>query len=599
MVQNPGPRDADSASFAYTHIGNQRDKHSWLMDKHRQHKSRVATTTNVAVGNWFVEWPDLSTTAEAPTVANIVELGIQHWSAVGGAVLPSIKAPIDQTENRTTAKPAARKRERRLRELFEASNASELASLLWGDYAGGGSAVAGVWCNFEEKDKSKRNPYIIRFDPRHAYPIKDSRGNITELHVARKISRGEIAAEYPQHKLTFEKSKEEDVEEWFWYTADRVQHQLVDVSREGRKNNRNIVLVDEEWKLGFVPAWETMLPTFDGQRRGVFDQAIHILRTMQRLMLMTVWSTEEHAFPAIATYDAVNPEDFGPGANIQLRSSEGRVDRLGPTAHFDVKDLIARLGEEAGKQSVYPQQLSGDPGASIVSARGIGASMGALDARLAVAHKQFEILFGKVGGYLLAFDEVFCDADKKITGDGTDVGKAEDYRPSTHVAGNWSSVATYGIGAGSDPANIEVRLAMHLSNGLLSRETARHQLPFLDDPDGEDVKVMRQAMQDSFVQGILAQAQQGDPTLAAKALELMQTDDVDLDAVITELVEALVNPEPPPGQAGGDPALEAVQGAESLARGGIPGNAEQAPEGAGIGLPPMGQILGQDARLVS
>lgn len=600
MTFDPGPRSADSAQGAYTFMGSDRDRHDWLMDKHRSHKTRVNTVTNVSIGNWFVEWPDLSQTAEAPAVANTVELGIQHWMAVGGAMLPSFKAPMDPSADRKKERPASRKRERRVRELMEASNLSEMMSLFWGDYAGTGSAVIGVWANFHEKDKAKRNPYLIRFDPRHTYPLKDARGNITELHVARKISKGELAAEWPNVKDVFKKSRDEDVEEWFWYTADRVRHQLVDVSKDGRNKNRNVVLTDEEWKLGFVPAWEVMVPSFDGQRRGIFDQSIHILRTMQRLMLLTIYSTEQHSFPTTVAFDAVNAEDFGPGATIQLRSAEGRVDVLGPSAHFDVKDLIARLGEDAAKQSVYPQQLTGDPGASIVSARGIGASMGALDARLAVAHKQFEIGLGKVAGYMLAFDEVFCDAEKTIKGDLTDTGKAEPYLPSTHVAGNWTVAATYGIGAGSDPANVEVRLSMHLGNGMISRETGRQQLPFLEDPDAEELKILRQNMHDSFVQGILAQAQAGDPTLAARAIELMKNDTVDVDAVIGQLVEALINPEPAAqGPAGGDPALQALQGAESLARGGIPGNAEQAPPGAGMQLPPMGQLLNQDARLVS
>jgi hypothetical protein len=284
---------------------------------------------------------------------------------------------------------------------------------------------------------------------------------------------------------------------------------------------------------------------------------------------------------------------------VQYRSSEGRIDRLGPQAHFDVKDLIARLGEEAGKQSAYPQQLSGDPGASIVSARGINASMGALDARLALAHKQFEVLFGKVSGFLLAFDETFCYGEKTIVGDLRDTSKAEAYDPGKDVKGRWVATATYGIGAGSDPANVEVRISMHLANGLISRETAREQLPYLEDPDAEPILQLREAMQDSVIQGILAMAQGGDPSMAAEALKLLNSDEVDLDEIVAKLVEALTAPPeaPPGGGGGGDPALAAMQGAESLARGGVPGQAEQAPPGAG--LPPMGAMLGQDARMVS
>lgn len=593
MSQTPGPSSINSSVFAHNNLGSDLARRDFLVDLHSAHKNRVNTVTNIASGNWYVEWPDLSQTPEAPTIANQVEIGIQHWTSIGGAIVPSVRVPINKAADRRSEKASARKRERRIRELWEASNVSELASMWWGDYAGTGSALMGAWVNFEEKNKAKRNPYLVRFDPRHAYPLKDNNGNVTELLVARKISKAELKAMYPEYEGVFKRADDEQIEEWFWYKSDRVKHVVVDVSAEGRKVNRNVVLVDEEWDLGFVPVWEVMLPSFDGQRRGVFDQAIHILRTMQRLMLMTILSTEEHAFPAIGSYDVINPEEFGPGADIRYRSSEARLDRLGPTSHFDVKDLVARLGEEAAKQSYLPQQLTGNPGASIVSARGIAASMGALDARLAVAHKQFEVGFGKVSGFLLAMDEVFCDGEKTIVGDERDNSDAEPYMPSKDVAGSWVVTATYGIGAGSDPSNIEMRLNMNTSNGLLSRTTARRNLPFLEDPDGEPLNMFREAMQDSIVQGILAMAQGGDPSMAAKALDLISNKGTeDFDSVLGELVDAILLPDQSAGSSASVPL-----GAESLARGGIPGNAEDAP--SGLGLPPLGQLLGQDARLVS
>jgi hypothetical protein len=576
-------------------MGSLLDRRDWLVTKHQEEKDRVRTVTNVANGEWHTEWPDLTQTSEAPTVANTIEMGIGHWSSIGGAVLPSIRVPVGASEQRSNAKRGARKRERRLRELWQASNASELMAQWWADYSGCGFAVAGVWVNFGEKDPSKRNPYMVRYDPRHTYTILDPHGNVAELLVARKFSAGELKARYSGEQLGsgIQDSKEEDVEEWFWYTHDRLRHILADTSKEGRSKGRYSVIADIENPFGVVPVVEVVRPTFDGQRRGLFDQAIYLLRTMQRLMLLTIASTEENSFPTVVEYDIANPEDFRPGGVVHKRSAEGSIERLGPTAHFDVKDLIARLSEEASQSAVYPRQLTGDPGASIVSARGISASMGALDARLALAHKQFEVALGKVSAIMLMADEKFCYGDKTIKGDWRDDSPAETYNPERDVNGAYDVRCTYGIGAGSDPNNIEVRLNMNLAAGLISQETAREQLPFLEEPEREPIRILREAMKQALVTGVLTQAQNGDPSMAAKALELLQKEDVNLDEIIQELVGALA----PPAPAGGDPAAEALQMGESLARGGIPGQAEQGPPGGG--LPPLGQILGQDARFVS
>lgn len=593
-----GPTDVGSGSgTSSVSVGDLLDRRDWLLTKHQEEKDRVQTVTNIANGDWYIEWPDLSQTSEAPTVANTIEMGIGHWSSIGGAVLPSIRVPVGASESRSQGMRGARKRERRLRELWAKSNMSELMAQFWADYAGAGFAVMGVWVNFDEKDKKKRDPYIVRYDPRHTYTILDENGDVAEMLVARKFSGGELRARYYGRSFVnhFSESNDEDVEEWFWYKPDKLMHIIADTSKDGRKGQRWQVLTDVENPFGCVPVVEVVRPTFDGQRRGMFDQAIHLLRTMQRLMILTIESTEENSFPTIVEYDTVNPEDFRPGGIVHKRSADSTVERMGPSAHFDVKDLIARLGEEASQAAVFPRQLTGDPGASIVSARGISASMGALDARLAVAHKQFEVGCQKISKFLLMADEKFCYGEKTITGDWRDKSPAEKYDPRTDVNGAYEVRCTYGIGAGSDPNNIEVRLNMNLAAGLISQETAREQLPFLEEPDREPLRIMREGMQQALLAGVLAQAQQGQPAPAAEALKLLDKEDASMDEVIEKLVEFLAPPEPQGGDMGMGGALGAMQGAESLARGGIPGSAEQAPPG----LPPLGAMLGQDARYVS
>ena len=602
-ITNPGPTAIDSAATGaevYVDLGDRWARRDFLVQKFKETHERVKTITNVVTGDWYVEWPDLSQTPEAPTIANLIELGINHWSSVGGALLPSIRVPTNVADGRAGQKARSRKKERRLREVWKNSNTSELAALLWGDYAGAGYAVCGAWANFSEKSLSKRSPYMQRFDPRHCHILKDENGNVTELLVARRISKTELKARWPDEwKGVFGKSRDEDIEEWYWYEKDRFFYAIVDVNKDHRGKKQNtMVLVDETNDLGFVPVWEAVRPTFDGQRRGVFDQTIHILRTMHRLMMMTIYSSEEHAFPATLEYDVVNPGDFGPGASMHGRSPESKFERISPTSHFDVKDLIARLADQAQQGATLPQQLSGEPGASIVSARGINASMGALDARLALAHRQFEVLFGKVSGFLLAVEETYCDGLKQILGDYRDSGKqAEEFNPGEDIAGVWDARCTYGIGAGSDPQNTEVRITMHHREGLLSAETARENLPYLEDPDGEKVKVLREEAQKAVMAGVFTMAAEGGQVEPAAALlKELTKDDADADEAIANLIEFVMNPPQQQEGAGGAPGgAGAALEAESLARGGIPGNASDLPQQSAV-LPPLGQLMGQDSR---
>ena len=548
------------------------DRRNQLIETHSEWKARVKEVTSIVNGEWHMLWQNLTATAEAPSVANIIEMGIHHWSAIGGAVIPSVRVPVPVNKDLKGGERAARKRERRVHELWTGSNINELMAQWWGDYAGAGAAYCGVWSDFS-KDPKDRDPYLQRLDPRYCYPIKDTKGNIIELLVAKRVSTDVILKQYPVARGILD-PKITEVEEWFWFYPDKYVHMIADASRKGMQKRTGIILTEEENKLGRVPVVEVSVPSFDGQSRGIFDQTRHILRTMHRLMTLTITSSEEEVYPPVFEYDVMNPDDFGPGAVIHGRSPEARMERMQSRSHFDAKDLIGRLASEARAQASFPGQLSGDPGASIVSARGIEASMGQIDARLALAHKQFETFLERGTEILLGFDEKYCDGEKTIHGDAADKKKPEIFIPSRDIAGHYENNVRYGIGAGTDPSNREMRLAMNLNQNLISRETARDEMDFLEDPTREEVRIVRQRVTDSLMEGIYQQAAQGNVEIAAQLLQSMGKENKDLNEIVDELLENLNQPAPEqPGMPGGLPA-----------EGGLPPEAASLPSLGSLGI---------------
>jgi hypothetical protein len=310
-------------------------------------------------------------------------------------------------------------------------------------------------------------------------------------------------------------------------------------------------------------------------------------------MALTIERSEEEVYPAVAAYDVEDFDKFGPGSTHTYRSSEGRIDRFTPQSTFDVKDLISRLENQSRFQSVYPVQLTGDPGASIASARAITASQGALDARLAQAHRDFEWFLSYTNSLTLQFDEVYCPGKKTIYGDSHDRKKPENFNPEKDIAGAYEVTRSYGLGAGADPTNRETRLQLHLSSGLISKKTARGELDFLEDGDDEEKQFQKEQMIMATSQGILAQAGQGNAMIAPMYFKLLNDPDLTMEEVIEQFFQlqeeataaAAAAAQQQGGQSTGGP-LDAGVAAESLARGGIPGNAEGLPAGAALpGLP--------------
>ena len=207
------------------------DRRNQLIETHSEWKARVKEVTSIVNGEWHMLWQNLTATAEAPSVANIIEMGIHHWSAIGGAVIPSVRVPVPVNKDLKGGERAARKRERRVHELWTGSNINELMAQWWGDYAGAGAAYCGVWSDFS-KDPKNRDPYLQRLDPRYCYPIKDTKGNIIELLVAKRVSTDVILKQYPVARGILD-PKITEVEEWFWFYPDKYIHMIADASRKG------------------------------------------------------------------------------------------------------------------------------------------------------------------------------------------------------------------------------------------------------------------------------------------------------------------------------------------------------------------------------
>jgi hypothetical protein len=568
-----------------------------LIQAHQAWKERVTNITRVINGEWYRVWPDLTREPLAPTVANTIEMGVTHFASIGGSMVPSIRVPVPHMESGPEGSRGAAKRERRLREIESASNIHKLLAQWFGDYSGSGAAAAFIWADFS-KPPEERNPVIHRLDPRNYYPVVDPQGDVVECLIARKIHSYELERIVPGLKGQLD--TDSIVEEWYWFEQDRIRHMLVDVSPKGRQLNRGWTLVDVENTMGVVPVVEIARPTFDGERRGMHDQTVHIMRVQHHLMALTIERTEEETYPAVAGYDVEGIDKFGPGATMTYRSSEGKIDRFQPQSHFDVKDLIQRLENQARFQSVYPQQLTGEPGASIASGRAIAASQGALDARLAQAHRDFEWFLERVNDRALRIDETFCFGPKTIYGDNHDRKKPETFDSQRDIAGAYEVNRSYGLGAGSDPTNRETRLQMHLQAGLISKKRAREELDFLDEEDEEEKQTQKEAMIMAVSQGILAASAQGDATIAPMYFKLLNDPDLTMEEVIIKFHEeqekaaqaAAAAAQGSPGPGGGDP-FAPVEAAESLSRGGIPGNAEGLP--ASAALPSLPGIMGEGA----
>lgn len=184
-------------------------------------------------------------------------------------------------------------------------------------------------------------------------------------------------------------------------------------------------------------------------------------------------------------------------------------------------------------------------------------------------------------------DEKHVDREKPLS---RPVARKKSYKPSTDIAGNYVTKVIYGAGAGLDRLNADVRIIQHLGARLISRETAREQLDYLDERSEEQDKIDRELGADALVQKFFTEApweliaqvldEQDKGTPVSQAIRKVT-------AVLREQAAAQATAEPEPVQEGEAPQPATER--EALEKGAIPseGGATE-PKFQG---PPITQIL--------
>lgn len=610
-VGAPGPREVlqTGAGADWINPKDLYERRDYLVQLHRDHKHRIRRIRNIINGNWYTEWPDVSPGPEIPAVSNVIHQVFEHWVSLFSSQKPMIKVPPPANRDVKGGKRAARKRERRLRGRWHDSNMTQILGQIGGDYVSTGVATLAAWANFEEPDTTKRNPYVLRFDPLHTYPQNDSKGNLTELLVARCRDPVSWRKEHPEYAHLFKDTQDSELEEWYWYTDDMFYYCVADISFSGRKKNAFVCLEKMENRLGMIPVWEARHPTADGQRRGMLDQAIGPQRQAHLLTLKRLQAIDMEIFSPTFEYNTIKPEEHGPGSVVSGRSSDAKFEKMQWRSSFDVATQIEQIKEDLRQESAFPQQLQGQPGASIVSARGTQSVQGQIDAKLASAQSQIAMLCEKASAGMLMIDEMFCPGTRTIVGDDRERLTPEAYDPEKDVMGNYEVTVSYGIGLGSDPTARELRLQTHYTNQAISMEKYRDELGYVDDPDKEDIRILRMKLGEATFAGLLQRIAQGEiGPIVEEAWKLVSQEEANKEEVIEKLIEALripaqpPQPDPmgmapqvpglPPGMGGQmlGPQGDGVALAESLARGGSGGTGGP-PSGPGPAMPPVQQLL--------
>jgi hypothetical protein len=589
------------------------ERRDWAITYHQRWKAQIRLADGFDRGNWSMRWSDDSSEQTPPYVENIYSQSWQDKMATAGALVPELHVPHRQGTKLQQAESQAARRRRVYLSYLDRGRIRRNLRPVYGDWFHTGASFLMPWCGWQDQfgvntPPAERLPYVLRTDPRQVYPIEwDDRDTLTHTLVIRRRRLLDLERQWGREHPTIARFRaklgpgrdQHYLDEVYYFDtycwAVGLLASMVPPNMQGNEFVPADALQGgdriSEFLLGPEPHYLPACPmvaakrnTTDGRLEGALLDVIPTLATAHNFMGKLLDDADLNIYAPVVLDNIKNPLEYGPGAVlVGTGSGPARIEHARAPVNFEATQVVNQLIDQARNQAFQPRQRAGDPGASIVSAKGIVASLGSFNSELAWAQGDVEVALEEVLSKTAAFDETHCYGRKTIRGMEGGAHWTESYDPTVLFANDYRLFVSYGDASGLDAQNHLVRLGTGSQLGWMSRRTAAQKSGLVDDALQEQRDIDLEKLADVMIQQVIpAAAQQGDWEPAQRFAELIDNDKNTSVAAVLKMISELTGRAQPAGMPGaegppGQSPADVIRMVRSLSSGGIPGQAEGLP----------------------
>lgn len=541
-------------------------------DGFRDHKERIENFKRVYRGEWIQRLPDGNSRTVKPLIENAAKRAIHDIAGLcRGARSSVVFVPESDSDS---AMIAAQVRESIADTHWETGRGRKIEKKLYMDLIGTGIASLAV----SQDPKHSDYPTFTRLDPSNCYP--DVRNGLLQDMVYIEEIKSRVAARmFGDDLLPPDAYDTSSLVEY--YDDKQVVRAIVYKSKSSATSQAKI-LTRWEHKLERVPIAFVQAETFDDAFRGLLDQAEGALTARNDIVQYMMDYIESMVHAPFQERGILNAEDTpGPWTiyHHDTTLQDTFMRRTEPAAPAgSVFGLMSYLGEQTQGETVQPPSRVGQVTQSIASGSFVNSTQGQLTTLVEELQDMMADLRQQATYIAMDVDEHWLDFEKPMV---RAVGRKRTYTPGKQIDGYHFCRVQFGAMQGITKLDADVRVLNHKGAGLISDQTAREQVDYLDDPTSEQDLIDKETMKASFLQRIGTDPNIP-PYIIANVL-LHQSDGDSLIEAIRKVAPDLVTlPTPQEQQAG----AEAPAGPE-----GIPQPQPGEPAGEPTG-PVQGQIPG-------
>lgn len=583
-------------------------------------KTQINLVDLIANDKWEILWPDDEAEDSDPLVENTYLQALEDKTYAAGTVLPRMFTIARRGTRKDRAESNAARRKRVYSAYWDRSMLPKQAKKFYRDALHTGAAYAMPWLNWNTPDgrptmPDERHPFFMKVNPRQVFPLAyDEMDRMTSGIIMRQRRIRDLRRSWNNHpaieRFASDSRMRFDVEpEWLeeiWVLDEH--HWGVAIADSGLppewqgspvapggvgRGSTNVEWVHnpEEHRLIHNPLVEMRRVSVDDMPRGALIDIVPQLKVAQNFMARLLEDLEMNIYAPTLLENIENSHEYGLGA-VLIGNGNGRasIQRDRPNVNFEAQQTVRDILEQTRRQAFEPAQRSGDPGASIVSAKGTNALMGTFNAELASMQQDFEQFLREVSALTANMDEKWCWGRKEIWG-WTSSGEPfdETYDPLSTFGGDYRVNVSYGERTGLDENNFMIRLATQRNMGGMSRREFIEKSGSSEDALQTEREMVIESLTDLFVAQILPQQIQSGDLAALKAfVDRIDDDDQTTRAAVLDTIREMTNPAPGgpgPNGLGSGQRADIMKMMRSLQSGGIPGQAEGQPPSQVAGGP--------------
>lgn len=342
---------------------------------------------------------------------------------------------------------------------------------------------------------------------------------------------------------------------------------------------------------------------------GQFDTMAGMYYAQAKLMALEVIAVEKDIFPdtwligrpSETPKITEGPHDGRTGlVNI---ATGGDIKLIQSNPGYQTQQTIDRMERNQRVTAGIPAEFGGESGTNIRTGRRGDAVMSAvIDFPVSEAQEAF-------AAALEEENEAAIKMAKRIDGTAKRViyvGTGNNRKPVSYIPNETFAVEEHVVSypvSGTDMNSLVIGIGQRVGLGTMSKETAQHLDPFIDNPESEHDAIIAESLEQALLGSIQQQAAAGSmpPLTLAKVMTLVRSDKMELAEALNKVTEdamaeqkaqqdAAANPAgdpmagPTPDSAAAGPTVQAMAGA-------IPPTEQTMP-----GMKGLGDMLGQMRR---